>query len=106
MAGGCFLFDQYKYMLLTNLLATVYLPYMMTSSQYTIHQFPVIVHEDESNGYWAECPAMDGCYSQGATIDDALKNIREAIELCLEDVPKKTHTGLARQGVSLHFVQI
>ena len=31
-----------------------------------------------------ECPAIPGCVSQGKTKEDALKNIKEAIELCLE----------------------
>lgn len=64
--------------------------------------FPVIVHADESGtSYWVECIGLEGCYSQGKTIDEALKNIREAIELCLEDAPKsKSSVG----DVSLHFV--
>ena len=32
----------------------------------------------------AECPAIPGCISQGKTIKEAMKNIKEAIELCLE----------------------
>jgi predicted RNase H-like HicB family nuclease len=32
------------------------------------------------------CPSLQGCYSQGDTVEDALANIREAIELCLEDL--------------------
>lgn len=49
----------------------------------SVGHYPVIVHEDESNGYWVECPVFDGCYSQGETIDEALLNIKEAIELCI-----------------------
>ena len=33
----------------------------------------------------AECPAIPGCISQGRTREEALTNIREAIELCLEN---------------------
>lgn len=79
---------------------------MANITQHIVNQFPVIVHEDESGGFWVECPVLDGCYSQGKTIDKALQNIREAIELCLEDVPKKKQTSLAKQAVSLHFVHI
>ena len=43
----------------------------------------VIVHEAEEGGFWAEVPAIPGCASQGETVDDLLKNIREAIEGCL-----------------------
>ena len=46
--------------------------------------FPVIIEEDK-NGYVISCPAFEGCYSQGKTIEEALDNIKEAIELCLED---------------------
>lgn len=46
------------------------------------NQFPVVVHMAEEGGYWVECLAFEGCYSQGETIDEALENIQEAIELC------------------------
>lgn len=70
-----------------------------------IGQYPVIVQEDESGGYWVSCPIFDGCYSQGETIDEALKNIREAILLCAED--EQIHKRKAApQNVSLHFVQL
>ncbi|WP_072927321.1 type II toxin-antitoxin system HicB family antitoxin, partial [Microcystis aeruginosa] len=35
--------------------------------------------------YVGEVPQLRGCYSQGETIDELMKNIREVIELCLED---------------------
>lgn len=38
----------------------------------------IIVHK-EDNGYWAEVPALKGCYSQGDTIDELKENIKEAI---------------------------
>ena len=44
----------------------------------------VTIDRDE-NGVWvAECPAIPGCVSQGDTKEEALANIREAIDLCLE----------------------
>ena len=43
-----------------------------------IMNIDVIIHK-EDNGYWAEVPALKGCYSQGDTIDELKKNIREAI---------------------------
>lgn len=48
-------------------------------------KFPIIVEKDESGFYIVECPVFRGCYTQGKTIDEALKNIREVIELCLEE---------------------
>jgi predicted RNase H-like HicB family nuclease len=48
-------------------------------------RFPVIVEKDEDGFYAVECPVLRGCYTQGKTLDEALKNIREVIELCLEE---------------------
>ncbi len=45
--------------------------------------FPVIIEQD-GNGYVVSCPVFKGCYSQGGTMDKALENIREAIELCMD----------------------
>ncbi len=47
--------------------------------------FPVIIEKDEDNFYVVECPLFKGCYSQGKTLDEALKNIKEVILLCLEE---------------------
>lgn len=48
-------------------------------------RFPIFVEKDESGFYVVECPVFNGCFTQGKTIDEALKNIREVIELCLEE---------------------
>ena len=47
-------------------------------------KFMVAVDRDEDGVWVVECPAIPGCLSQGRTKDEALVNIREAIELCLE----------------------
>lgn len=79
----------------------------MTKSIYkSIHQFPVILHEDESGGYWVTCPVLEGCYSQGETMEEALENIREAIALCLEDLPKQSAAKQLQRDVSLHLVTV
>lgn len=49
--------------------------------------YPVII-EQEGTGYIVTCPSFRGCYSQGDTIEEALKNIKEAIELCFDDEKK------------------
>ncbi len=47
-------------------------------------KFNIVIDRDE-DGYWiSECPAIPGCASQGKTKDEAIKNIMEAIHLCLE----------------------
>lgn len=72
----------------------------------TVGQFPVIVQEDELGGYWVNCPTLEGCYSQGETIEQALHNIREAIILCLQDLPERGRRSHEHQGVSLHLVKV
>ena len=44
----------------------------------------VIILPDETGGYVVQVPSLPGCYSQGETLDEALDNIREAIELYIE----------------------
>lgn len=44
----------------------------------------VIVEADEDGGFSVSCLSLPGCHSQGDTIDEALANIKEAIELYLE----------------------
>jgi len=70
-------------------------------------QLPLFVEKDEDNFYVVECPLFDGCYSQGNTLDEALKNIREVIELVLEE---KSNRDILRmynpQEISLHSIAV
>jgi predicted RNase H-like HicB family nuclease len=47
-------------------------------------KFPVTLYQDEEGWYIVECPIILGCLSQGETQEEALQNIKEAIDLCLE----------------------
>lgn len=51
-------------------------------------RYNVILEEDPDGGYVVHCPALSGCFSQGDTKKEALKNIKEAIELYLESLEK------------------
>lgn len=46
--------------------------------------YPVLLRPGEDGWIVAECPVLPGCISQGRTREEALRNIREAIELTLE----------------------
>jgi len=52
----------------------------------TYYDFKVVLEPDPNGGYVVICPSLPGCYSQGETIEEAMNNIKEAIELCLEDM--------------------
>ena len=48
-------------------------------------KYSVILHGDtEDGGYWVECPEIQGCVSQGDTVEEALGMIKDAISGCLE----------------------
>ena len=49
----------------------------------------IIIEKDEAGYYVAEAPALPGCLSQGKTYDEAVENIREAIEGWLEAMEAK-----------------
>jgi predicted RNase H-like HicB family nuclease len=58
--------------------------------------FKVVLEPSEEGGYTAVAPSLPGCVSEGDTMEEALKNIREAIELYLEPVGEEE---LSREGV-------
>lgn len=50
-----------------------------------IVHLPILVEQDEDNVYIVSCPVFKGCHSYGKTIDDALANIREVIDMCIDE---------------------
>lgn len=48
------------------------------------YRFSIVIEKDE-NGYFVFCPELQGCYTQGASYEEALENIKDAIKLHLED---------------------
>lgn len=52
-----------------------------------------VVHQAEEGGFWAEVPAIPGCASQGETLDELMRNLREAIEGCLSAEVPSLETG-------------
>ena len=55
---------------------------------------PVLLSKGEDGWIVATCPAIPGCISQGRTREEALSNIREAVELCIETMPEEGWTLL------------
>jgi predicted RNase H-like HicB family nuclease len=71
------------------------------------NRFPVVVEKDEDGFYVVECTLFKGCYSQGKTLDAALKNIKEVIELCLEEKDNQEILKSYRpQELSLHTITL
>ena len=55
-------------------------------------EFYVVIERDEEGIYVGEVPQLKACYSQGETIDELMHNIREVIELYLEEMEEDTTT--------------
>lgn len=52
--------------------------------------YPVIVEQDNEGVFIVECPNFKGCRSYGYSLEEALENIREAIEACIDEEPTIT----------------
>jgi predicted RNase H-like HicB family nuclease len=68
-------------------------------------KFPMIIEKD-SDGYFAFCPDIQGCYTQGDTYEEVLENIKHVIKLLLEEM-NETGTKLPEtQIVSFTTVEV
>jgi predicted RNase H-like HicB family nuclease len=47
--------------------------------------FPILIEQDEDNMFIVSCPQFKGCHSYGKTIEIAMKNITEVIEMCIDE---------------------
>ncbi|WP_198243918.1 type II toxin-antitoxin system HicB family antitoxin [methane-oxidizing endosymbiont of Gigantopelta aegis] len=57
-------------------------------------EFTAIIEKASEGGYWAICPEIPGANGQGETIEEAKNNLRDAIELILEDRREDILRGL------------
>jgi predicted RNase H-like HicB family nuclease len=56
-------------------------------------EFFVLIERDEDGIYIGEVPQLKACYSQGETIDELMQNMREVIEMCLEELSEEVATS-------------
>ena len=68
-----------------------------------IMNFDVLIEQDEDGIYVTRVPEIDGCYTQGKTLQEVLERIKEAIEVCLES--DKEEVNLMR-FVGIQRVQV
>ena len=74
--------------------------------QYNV-QLPIFVEKGEDGYYVVECPVLKGCYTQGKTLDEALKNIGEVIDLVLEEERNREVVESYRpRELSLHTITV
>jgi predicted RNase H-like HicB family nuclease len=69
-------------------------------------EYTILIHKAEEGGFWADVPALPGCYSQGETIEETITNTKEAIGLHLscmkedqEEIPADDEVIISRVRV-------
>jgi len=70
-----------------------------------VYRFSVLIEKDE-DGYFALCPELQGCYTQGDTYEEALRNIRDAIRLHVEDRLSSGEDIRQPESVSLTSLEV
>ncbi len=65
-------------------------------------EFYVVIEKDEDGFFVGEVPQLKGCYTQGKTLDELMANMKEVIELCLED----EGDGEIPEFVGIHKIEI
>jgi len=70
-----------------------------------VYRFTVVIERDEE-GYFAFCPELQGCYTQGATYEEVLENIKDAIRLHLEDRLESGEEIPKSKSVSLTSLEV
>ena len=51
----------------------------------TPRDYYVVIERDEDGRHVGEVPQLSACYGEGETLDELMRNMREVIELCLEE---------------------
>ena len=78
-----------------------------TEFQHKGTQLPVFIERDEDGWYVIECPLFRGCFTQGKTINEALRNMREVIDLVLEEKENRdVLKSYKPREMSLHTIAV
>lgn len=63
--------------------------------------FTVLIERDENGTFIAEVPDLKGCYTQGDSIAEVMRNIKEVIEMCLEEQEVKPNEFIGVQKIEV-----
>lgn len=72
----------------------------------TTFKFPVIIEKDEDGFFIADCPDLQGCHTQGKTLEEAITNIRDAIGLHVKILQEDKEEIPQLEAVSLTSLQV
>ncbi|MBW1678285.1 MAG: type II toxin-antitoxin system HicB family antitoxin [Deltaproteobacteria bacterium] len=69
-------------------------------------EYTVVMHPAEEGGYWAEIPALPGCYSQGETLDEVMENVKEAVESHIDALKQDNQVVPVERGLMIGKVEV
>ena len=69
------------------------------------YQLNIIIEEDE-DGFYAYCPELKGCQSQGDTLEEVQTNITEAVELYLETLSENEKQELLQKRITTMTLEV
>lgn len=70
-----------------------------------VNKVSVVIEHDDS-GYFSYSPELPGCYSQGDTYEEALSNIKEAIELYIETLDPEEKAQVFSKQISTSSIEV
>jgi len=68
--------------------------------------YMILIHKAEEGGFWSEVPVLPGCYSQGESIDETLRNTKEAIEVHLQALKEDQVAAPVEESLFIGRVQV
>ena len=71
-----------------------------------IYEFSTVIEKDSSGYYFAYVPSLQGCYTQGKTLEETFSNIREVIQLHIEDRTRQSEFIPTRKPISITSIEV
>jgi predicted RNase H-like HicB family nuclease len=69
-------------------------------------EFYVLIEKDEDGYYIGEVPQLKACYSQGETIDELMENMKEVIEMCIEELEENNNLISINEFIGVQKIRI
>jgi len=69
------------------------------------YRFAIVIEKDKQ-GYFAYCPELQGCYTQGETYDGVIENIKDAIKLHIQDRLTNNEPITTSEIISLSSIEV
>lgn len=70
-----------------------------------MHQFTVVIEKDEF-GYYAYCPVLEGCQTQGDSLEEAQANIKKAIHLYLSTLSEEAKQDVFSRSLTATLMEV